>query len=133
MSSDNLDTVAMEDNTQWAATQADDVFLPSVRVQLGWADVEAAVESGAIVPTQAHALWATWATPGGITRVTGGASLPDFVTSQPEKPWVPEQPSVRPTQRTGNGNGGGGFAPGILGLVMAFVLGVVVAYVTLKL
>ena len=49
MQNDNPDTIAIEE-TQWIHTEVDDVFLPSVRVQLGWNDVEAAVESGAVVP-----------------------------------------------------------------------------------
>ncbi len=71
MNKDNPDTIAMDEVTHWEATQADDVFLPSVRVQLGWSDVEAAVERGAIVPRQAHALWASWAAFGSPTRLEG--------------------------------------------------------------
>lgn len=70
MNADNPDTIATEEDTRWEETHAEDVFLPSVRVQLAWSDVEAAVESGAIVPSQAHALWASWAAPGSRTRMT---------------------------------------------------------------
>lgn len=59
-----------EDSTQWEATRVEDVFLPAVRVQLSWRDVEDAVTNGAIVPAEAHSLWATWAMPGAPTRVT---------------------------------------------------------------
>ena len=72
MNKDNPDTVMMDEQTHWEATQMEDVFLPSVRVQLGWADVEHAVDQGAIVPAQAHALWASWALPGSATRVGAG-------------------------------------------------------------
>jgi hypothetical protein len=72
MNTDNPDTVMMDEQSHWEATQMEDVFLPSVRVQLGWADVENAVNQGAIVPAQAHALWASWALPGSATRVVAG-------------------------------------------------------------
>ena len=61
MDKSNPDTIQIDDDPSlWAATQVDDVFLPAVRVTLGWADVEKAVERGAVVPAQAHALWAAW-------------------------------------------------------------------------
>ena len=69
MNKDNPDTMPGEDLPRWETTKAEDVFLPSVRVQISWHDVQAAVEEGAIVPTAAHALWASWATPGSPLRV----------------------------------------------------------------
>lgn len=75
MRNDNPDTIAIEE-TQWVHTQVDDVFLPSVRVQLGWKEVEAAVEQGAVLPQQAHALWAGWASPMSGLRVAGAAPVP---------------------------------------------------------
>lgn len=69
MSQDNPDTIIIEETARWESTQVEDVFLPSVRVQLAWADVEDAVASGAVVPAEAHSLWATWAMPGAPTRV----------------------------------------------------------------
>lgn len=70
MSRDNPDTISMEESqSDWQATLVEDVFLPSVRVQLAWRDVEDAVAHGAIVPAEAHSLWATWAMPGAPTRV----------------------------------------------------------------
>lgn len=74
MRNDNPDTIAIEE-TQWVHTQVDDVFLPSVRVQLGWKEVEAAVEQGAVLPQQAHALWAGWASPMSGLRVAGAAPV----------------------------------------------------------
>jgi hypothetical protein len=74
MSPDNPETLSMEDS-HWDETRLEDVFIPSVRVQLGWSDVEAAVECGAIVPAAAHALWATWAAPGASTRLRAEASF----------------------------------------------------------
>jgi hypothetical protein len=74
MNSDNPDTLSMQDS-HWDETQMEDVFIPSVRVQLGWHDVEAAVERGAIVPAAAHALWAAWAAPGAATRMRAEASF----------------------------------------------------------
>lgn len=70
MTRDNPDTISMEEShSDWQATQVEDVFLPSVRVQLSWRDVEDAVAHGAVVPAEAHSLWATWAMPGAPTRV----------------------------------------------------------------
>lgn len=70
MTQDNPDTISMEEPTSdWQATQVEDVFLPSVRVQLAWRDVEEAVANGAVVPSEARSLWATWALPGAPTRV----------------------------------------------------------------
>jgi hypothetical protein len=74
MNPDTPETLSMEDS-HWDETQLDDVFIPSVRVQLGWSDVEAAVGRGAIVPAAAHALWATWAAPGAATRLRAEASF----------------------------------------------------------
>lgn len=81
MHNDSPDTIAIED-TQWVATEVDDVFLPSVRVQLSWKNVEAAVESGAVVPRQAHALWAAWASPTSGLRVGSSGMAPAFAPTQ---------------------------------------------------
>jgi hypothetical protein len=74
MNKEASDTFPEDEHTRWQETLAEDVFLPTVRVQLNWRDVEAAVALGAIVPQQAHALWANWAMPGSSTRLSGGAS-----------------------------------------------------------
>lgn len=79
MNQDNPDTVMMDEQAHWEATQMEDVFLPSVRVQLTWTDVESAVDQGAIVPAQAHALWASWALPGSATRLGAGETHPEGV------------------------------------------------------
>lgn len=76
MITDDPDTMPDAEDTRWLETHADDVFLPSVRVQLAWRDVEAAVERGAIVPSEAHALWASWAMPGSPTRVVAPSTAP---------------------------------------------------------
>ena len=65
---DNPDTFVMDEQSEWQSTQVDDVFLPSVQVLIRWSDVEAAVESGAVVPSEAHGLWAAWAAPGSPLR-----------------------------------------------------------------
>ena len=75
MSTQNPDTMPGEEPTRWEITQTEDVFLPSVRVQLSWRDVEDAVEQGAIVPSAAHALWASWATPGSRLRVKAASTV----------------------------------------------------------
>ena len=89
MRNDNPDTIAIED-THWVHTEVDDVFLPSVRVQLGWKDVEAAVESGAVVPQQAHALWPPGPHPPAACawgpRVWRGALNPPRPTCPPSPP-----------------------------------------------
>lgn len=81
MQHDNPDTIAIED-TQWQHTVVDDLFLPSVHVQVGWKDVESAVESGAVLPQQAHALWATWASPNSGMRVAASGSGGSFEPTQ---------------------------------------------------
>ncbi|MGE0100500.1 MAG: DUF2157 domain-containing protein [Hydrogenophaga sp.] len=80
MNNDNPDTMPGEDPPRWEITETEDVFLPSVRVQLTWRDVEAAVEQGAILPAEAHALWASWAMPGSPLRV----AAPPSVDTQPQ-------------------------------------------------
>ena len=91
MNKDNPDTFVMEEQSEWEATQVDDVFLPSVQVQLSWSDVEAAVARGAIVPTQAHALWAAWAAPGSPLRRGAGVAERAFQPTQDEAPWMAEK------------------------------------------
>ncbi|MDQ7743206.1 hypothetical protein [Hydrogenophaga pseudoflava] len=68
---DNPDTFVMDEQSEWESTQMDDVFLPSVQVLIRWSDVEAAVERGAVVPSEAHGLWAAWAAPGSPLRRIG--------------------------------------------------------------
>jgi hypothetical protein len=120
MNPDGADTIAM-DETQWQATHVDDVFLPNVRVQLTWKDVEAAVERGAVVPQQAHALWAGWASPTSGMRVGASGVAPAFDTTlvddREEDLPMPEVPS--PLQRHGPG------------LVVGLVLGLVGAWLML--
>jgi hypothetical protein len=94
MNKDAPDTFPEAEQTRWQETVAEDVFLPSVRVQLNWRDVEAAVAQGAIVPQQAHALWANWAMPGSPTRLSVDApdghrsSGPYAPTSTLESNWI---------------------------------------------
>ncbi|WP_439587909.1 DUF2157 domain-containing protein [Hydrogenophaga sp.] len=80
MNKDAPDTMPGEEPPRWQITKTEDVFLPSVRVQLTWRDVEAAVEQGAILPAEAHALWASWAAPGSPQRV----AAPPAVDTQPQ-------------------------------------------------
>lgn len=90
---DNPDTMPAEEPPRWEITQTEDVFLPSVRVQLGWRDVEAAVEAGAIQPSEAHALWASWASPGSPLRVA--------VATVPPVPPVPTAAELAETDAQG--------------------------------
>ncbi len=91
MHNDSPETMPDEEPSQWEVTQAEDVFLPSVRVRLGWADIEAAVERGAIVPSEAHALWASWAAPGSAQRMTAAELAPS--AAQPVPSGVPLSPA----------------------------------------
>lgn len=75
MTSEFRDTVPAWEATRYEHTQIDDVFLPSVRVQLGWKDVEAAVEQGAILPSEAHTLWAHWASTTSPLRVAAATTV----------------------------------------------------------
>ncbi len=88
-------TVATWEPTQYEDTCADDVFLPYVRVVISWTDIEAAVQAGAIVPSEAHLLWSHWAAPGSPTReaaihmarpVVSPGKFPDIPIEPPEKP-----------------------------------------------
>ena len=81
---DNPDTFVMDDQSEWEATQVDDVFLPSVQVLIRWSDVEAAVSRGAIVPTEAHGLWASWAAPGSPLRRGAGSVERAYLSTQAE-------------------------------------------------
>ena len=120
---DNPDTFVMDDHSEWQATQVDDVFLPSVQVQLGWSDIEAAVSRGAIVPTEAHGLWAGWAAPGSPLRRGTGAVDRAFQTTQVEETELDELPAFQP-------QGGGGLKAvvmlllgAVVGAALMFVLG----------
>lgn len=97
MNPDNPDTLSL-DESEWDETQMEDVFVPSVRVQLGWADVEAAVKRGEIVPAAAYALWANWASPGSPTRMRvdtpGGADAPKLPAQAHAEAVHPEMPST---------------------------------------
>jgi hypothetical protein len=109
------DTIQLEDDKPgWASTQVDDVFDPAVRVSLGWRDLEAAVEAGAVVPSQAHALWAGWAAQGAPQR----AAPPAPATAAAAKP-VPIEllmPPASPAQPSSS--------PGVLlGFTLAAALG----------
>ena len=122
MNKEASDTFPEGEQTRWQETLADDVFLPSVRVQLNWRDVEAAVAQGAIVPQQAHALWANWAMPGSETRLSASASesppAASFDTpSSLESHWSDRRPMPE-IERTSR-----------LPLVVGFVVGVLVALV----
>ncbi len=69
MQHDAPDTIATHESTHWLDTKVGDVFAPHVQVQLSWSDIEVAVRRGAILPHEAHALWAEWADPGNPRRV----------------------------------------------------------------
>lgn len=123
MNKDNPDTFVMEEQSEWEATQVDDVFLPSVQVQLSWSDVEAAVARGAIVPTQAHALWAAWAAPGSPLR--RGAVVPEtaFQPTQDEPTWAAE-----PLEDLSESQGSGGKLMLAVALLLAAAVGAGLMY-----
>jgi hypothetical protein len=124
MSHDNPDTIPQAEQTRWLETHADDVFLPSVRVQLAWRDVEVAVERGAIVPQQAHSLWASWAMPGSNTRLAPSAIQPELgyeSTLADEEQWhVPDHGASARRQTL------------MLGVLGGLVVGVVATYLMLR-
>lgn len=96
MNKDNPDTFVMEDQSEWEATQVDDVFLPSVQVLIRWSDVEAAVARGAIVPAEAHGLWASWAAPGSALRRMGQIVEQPFQSTQPPDSEMDDLPPLPP-------------------------------------
>ncbi len=100
MHNEHPETIPNEEATQWEITQAEDVFFPSVRVRLGWADIEAAVERGAIVPSEAHALWASWASPGSDQRLSAAELAPPAAQRVPSG--VPLSP-ITPMPRVAAG------------------------------
>ncbi len=114
MHNDSPDTIAIEE-TQWQQTHVDDVFLPTVRVQLGWKDVEAAVERGAVVPQKAHVLWAGWASPTSGLRVGMNGIAPAYESTLVDESEddLPDAAAPGPLQRYGL----------VLGLVVGVVLG----------
>ena len=117
---DNPDTFVMDDQTEWEATQVDDVFLPTVQVQIGWREVEAAVERGAIVPAEAHGLWASWAAPGSPLRRGAGAVDRAYQPTQVEDTQPDELPTFQPQ--------GGGIKPVVM-LLLGVVVGAALMFV----
>ncbi len=125
MTKDNPDTFVMEDQSEWEATQVDDVFLPSVKVLLGWSDIEAAVTRGAIVPSEAHDLWAHWAAPGSPLR--RGVGVVDRMTEMPrhdspttEEPDTPQWLQSR--EQAPASSGAGVSMPVQMGMLLAAAL-----------
>ncbi|MGM9425092.1 hypothetical protein [Hydrogenophaga sp. MI9] len=96
MNKDNPDTFVMEDQSEWEATQVDDVFLPSVQVLIRWSDVEAAVARGAIVPAEAHGLWASWAAPGSPLRRMGQQIEQPYQSTQVDDTEIDDLPPLPP-------------------------------------
>jgi hypothetical protein len=117
---DNPDTFVMDDQTEWEATQVDDVFLPTVQVQIGWREVEAAVERGAIVPAEAHGLWASWAAPGSPLRRGAGAVDRAYQPTRVEDTQPDELPPSPPQ--------GGGIKPVVM-LLLGVVVGAALMFV----
>lgn len=141
MSQDNPDTIIIEETARWESTQVEDVFLPSVRVQLAWADVEDAVASGAVVPAEAHSLWATWAMPGAPTRVANlarpsafpGDRAPDgpapAALARDREAGMAQREMLQP--RRGGPASRSGAVAGAIGLVAGLVLGCGLTYLAL--
>jgi hypothetical protein len=113
-----------DDPAHWEATQVDDVFLPAVRVSLSWRDVEAAVERGAVVPTQAHALWAAWAAPGSPLRQTAGTrqAPSEFQSTLSEFPLLEQPAALAPAPS---------LAARIAGPIAGMVVGALLTYLAL--
>jgi len=113
MNKDNPDTFVMDDQSEWESTQVDDVFLPSVQVLIRWSDVETAVSRGAVVPTEAHGLWASWAAPGSPLRRMGQQIELPYQSTQVDDTEMDDLPPLPPA--------GGGMKS-----VVMLLLGVVV-------
>jgi hypothetical protein len=75
MSKDFANTVLMWEPTRDQGSHFEEIFDPDVKVLLSWRDVEAAVEAGAVVPSEAYALWAYWAAPNSPARLAAQAAL----------------------------------------------------------
>ena len=117
MDKDGPATIQVEDDpAHWQATQVDDVFLPAVRVTLGWADVEKAVERGAVVPAQAHALWAAWAAPGSPLRKAAavGPVVTEFHSTIADLPMPQESRAPAPSLAMRIGGPLAGLVVGVL-------------------
>jgi hypothetical protein len=76
MSQDFPNTVLMWASTRDEGSNYEELFDPEVKVLLNWKDIEAAVEVGAVVPSEAYSLWAYWAAPGSPPRMAAQAALP---------------------------------------------------------
>lgn len=100
---DNPDTFVMDEQSEWQSTQVDDVFLPSVQVLIRWSDVEAAVESGAVVPAEAHGLWAAWAAPGSPLRRISVAVDQSYPPTQVQDTLADDLPDDLPPAHQGGG------------------------------
>ena len=121
MNNEASDTFPQDEQTRWQETLAEDVFLPTVRVQLSWNDVETAVAQGAIVPQQAHALWANWATPGSPTRLSSAATdAPMETFAQASMPGTLEShwPDRRPMPELSKPNRMSGLTGFLIGAVV---------------
>lgn len=75
MSKDFPNTVLMWEPTRNEGSHFEEIFNPDVKVLLSWRDVEAAVEVGAVVPSEAYSLWAYWAAPSSPARLAAQAVL----------------------------------------------------------
>ncbi|WP_291010513.1 hypothetical protein [Hydrogenophaga sp.] len=119
---DGPPTIQVDDEpAQWESTHVDDVFLPAVRVSLAWRDVEAAVEQGAVVPAQAHALWAAWAAPGSPTRqsVPSGPVVTEFHSTIADLPMPEESRAPAPSLAM---RIGGPLAGAVVGSLLTWML-----------
>jgi hypothetical protein len=78
MNKDFPNTVLLWEHTRNDESGGADIFEPDVKVLLSWKDVEAAVEVGAVVPSEAYTLWAYWAAPGSPVRLAAQAIAPSM-------------------------------------------------------
>jgi hypothetical protein len=86
MNKDFPNTVLLWEHTRNDETGGVDIFEPDVKVLVSWKDVEAAVDVGAVVPSEAYALWAYWAAQGSPARQAAQALL----AAKPGSSAVPE-------------------------------------------
>lgn len=122
------DTIQIDDDpTRWAATQVDDVFDPALRVSLGWHDVENAVERGAVLPAQAHALWAGWASQSSAQRM---AAAPTAGHAAP-KPVAPLSVGPLEAAEAQHASLGGQLVFGLAAALIGALGGAVLSYLVL--
>ena len=72
MNKDNPETMTLDEPTVWQETTLHGESADARTVQVGRADLEAAVHGGVITTRQAMALWLRWSDPGKAASLSSG-------------------------------------------------------------